>query len=219
MGLINLTVHPRAETGKNSNRRLRESGRTPAVIYGAGRKEALNAEVDTHEFRKALSGFSGQFPIFTLNHADGSPATVAVLREMQRHPVSDMVYHCDLFEIPENKEIEMEVGLEFVGENKVIRGGDGVLEVVQRSISVLTLPADLPDTIDVDISELELNDKITAGDLGLGTVKVLTPDDEILAKINPNTLVAIEDEVEEAEGEEAEGEEAAEESEEEESSD
>jgi len=209
MGLINLTVHPRSETGKNANRRLRDKGRTPAVIYGNKRDAAVISEVDTVEFGKAMASFSGQYPVFSLNHADGSQPTVAILREVQSHPVTDILYHCDLFEIPENKELEMEVTLDFVGENKAVKIGDGLLEIAQRTLQVMCLPAELPDMIQVDISDLEVGDKVTAKEIESGSIKILTDPEEVLAKINPNTLV-LEEETP-AEGDEEAAEEGAEE--------
>ncbi len=204
MGLINLTVYPRSQTRKNANRQLRLTGRTPAVLYAVGGSEARNIELDTLEFGKLMAKFSGQVPIFQLQHDDGAPSTVAVLREMQTHPVRDTVYHCDLMEIPGDKELEMEVGLEVVGESRLVRSGDALIDLAQRSIRVMCLPTDLPDTISMDISELQIGDRILAGDLDLGSIKVVTDPEEVLCKLNPNTLVLVEDEV--AEGEEAEGE-------------
>ena len=211
MGLINLTVYPRSQTRKNANRQLRLTGRTPAVLYAVGGSEARNIELDTLEFGKLMAKFSGQVPIFQLQHDDGAPSTVAVLREMQTHPVRDTVYHCDLMEIPGDKELEMEVGLEVVGESRLVRSGDALIDLAQRSIRVMCLPTDLPDTISMDISELQIGDRILAGDLDVTTIdgivdaiKVVTDPEEVLCKLNPNTLVLVEDEV--AEGEEAEGE-------------
>ena len=107
-------------------------------------------------------------------------------------------------EIPGDKELEMEVGLEVVGESRLVRSGDALIDLAQRSIRVMCLPTDLPDTISMDISELQIGDRILAGDLDLGSIKVVTDPEEVLCKLNPNTLVLVEDEV--AEGEEAEGE-------------
>lgn len=210
MGLINLTVHPRSETGKNANRRLRDQGRTPAIIYGDKREDPIVSEVDTAEFRKALASFSGQFPVFSLQHSDGSQSTVAVLREVQRHPVSDTIYHCDLFEIPADRELEMEVVLDYVGENRAVKSGDGLLEIAQRTVQVMCLPAELPDQIAVDISGLAVGDKVTPADIENGSVKILTDPEEVLAKINPNTLALEEDIAAEGEEGEEEGAEAAE---------
>ncbi len=205
MGLIKMTVYPRSTTGKNENRRTRARGRTPAVVYGDKREESLNVELDTVELTRAMAGFSGSNPLFNLT-MDGSEDTfVAVLREMQSHPVSDEIYHCDLFAIPLGKPLVMEVALDIQGDNRFVRSGDAVLDVVRRSIEIECLPREVPDTIAVDFSELEINDKISVSDLSLEKGEIITDGEEVVLKLNLNTFEEEEEEVEGEEGEEGEG--------------
>ena len=206
MGLINMTVYPRSTTGKNENRRTRARGRTPAVIYGDKREHSLNVELDTHELVRAMAAYSGSNPLFNLNMDGSDDNFVAVLREMQSHPVSDEIYHCDLFAIPLGKPLVMEVALDIHGDNRAVRSGDAVLDVVRRTIEVECLPREVPDTIDVDFGELGIGDKISVSDLSLEKGSIITDGEEVVLKLNLNTF---EEEETEDEGEEGEGAEGA----------
>jgi large subunit ribosomal protein L25 len=132
---------------------------------------------------------------------------VAVLREKQAHPVSDVIFHCDLLQIPLGVPLNLEIGLNIEGMNKWVKGGDALLDVVRRTIEVECLPREVPDNIVIDITDLAINDRVLVGDLKLENATVLTDPDEVVLKINPNLLVAVEDEVAEvAEGAEGEAE-------------
>ncbi len=202
MGLIKMTVYPRSTTGKNENRRTRAVGRTPAVVYGDKREQSLNVELDTFEFSRIMSAFSGSNPLFNMTMDGTDESFVAVLREIQTHPVTDEIFHCDLFAIPLGKPLKMEVALDIHGENRHVRGGDAVLDVVRRTIDIECLPREVPDTIDVDFSELEIGDKICVEDLSLEVGTMLTDVEDVILKLNLNTF---EEEVVEEEGEEGEG--------------
>lgn len=205
MGLINLEAYPRTTGGKNENRRTRAAGRTPANIYGNERNEAMSLEFDTVDLKKALLK-GGRNPLFNLTI--GGEDCVAMVREMQKHPVSDTIFHMDLFEIPLGQPMQFEVAIDYVGDNKKVRGGDAILDVIRRSIEVECLPRKLPESLDIDISELDIGDRVAIEDLEMEGVTILTDADETLCKLNPNTIVALEDEVAEGEeGEVAEGEE------------
>lgn len=202
MGLIDLKMYPRSTTGKNANRRTRLSGRTPAIIYGNERTESVNVELDTKEFTDVMNAFSGQFPLFNLSMDGTDESCVAVLREMQKHPVSDVVFHCDLFEIPLGKPLKIDVALNITGRNKHVRNGDAVLDVVLRSIEVECLPRHLPDNVEVSFEELEIGETITISDLDIENVEILNDPEDIILKLNVNIIV--EEEVpEDEEGDEA----------------
>lgn len=202
MGLISLNAYPRTSTGKNENRRLRVAGRTPANIYGNERENAATIEVDTLELKRALAK-GGRNPLFNLTVDGEGGDCVAVLREMQRHPVKDTFLHLDFMEIPLGVAMNFEVALDFVGENRKVRGGDAVLEIVRRSLEVECMPRKLPEVLEIDISELEIGDRIGVEDLSMEDVKILTDPEETVVKLTPNTIVVEEDEA--AEGDEGEG--------------
>ncbi len=202
MGLIKMTVYPRSTSGKNENRRTRASGRTPAVLYGDKREHSSNVELDTLQLSQAMAAFSGSNPLFSLTMDGTDDSCVAVMREMQTHPVSDVIFHCDLFAIPLGKPLKMEVALSIHGDNRHIRSGDAVLDVVRRTIDIECLPREVPDTIDIDYSELEIGDKISVADMSLEKGTILTDAEEVVLKLNLNTFEE-EEEVEEDEAAEA----------------
>jgi len=202
MGLIKMTVYPRSTTGKNENRRTRAVGRTPAVVYGDKREQSLNVELDTVEFSRVMSAFSGSNPLFNMTMDGTDESFVAVLREMQTHPVTDEIFHCDLFAIPLGKPLVMEGALDIHGDNRHVKGGDAVLDVVRRSIEIECLPREVPDIINIDFSELEIGDKIVVSDITLEIGTMITDEEDVILKLNLNTF---EEEVVEEEDEEGEG--------------
>lgn len=190
MALIDMTVYPRTTAGKNANRRTRASGRTPAVVYGNNRQQASNLEFDTVQFERILDTHGGQNLMFSLKVEGTGESFVAVMRDLQQHPVSDMVYHCDLLEIPLDVPLTLEVGLNIHGEaNKLVRAGDAIVDVVRRTVEIECLPRDVPAHLDVDYTELKIGDKLTVRNLVLEKGRILTDADEIILKLNTHTFI------------------------------
>lgn len=203
MALINMTVYPRSTTGKNANRRTRTAGRVPAVVYGDVREQALNIELDTVVLTRHLATHSGQNLLFSLNVEGTDDSFVAVMRDLQQHPVSDEIYHCDLMQIPLGKPLTLEIGLNVHGEgNRFVRGGDAVVDVARRTVMVECLPRDVPETIDVNYSELTIGEKITVADLEAADFRILNDPEDVILKLNPHTFVEEEAEEEGVAGEE-----------------
>jgi large subunit ribosomal protein L25 len=190
MALIDMTVYPRTTAGKNANRRTRASGRTPAVVYGNNREQASNLEFDTVQLERILDTHGGQNLMFSLKVEGSGETFVAVMRDLQQHPVSDMVYHCDLLEIPLDVPLTLEVGLNIHGEaNKLVRAGDAIVDVVRRTVEIECLPRDVPAHLDVDYTELKIGDKLTVRNLVLDKGRILTDADEIILKLNTHTFI------------------------------
>ena len=200
MGLIDMTAYPRAESGKNENRRTRAKGRTPAVIYGNERETASMLEVDTRDLTNILR-HAGLSPLFNLTIDGQEESCIAVLREIQAHPVSDEVFHLDLMEIPQGVPVKLEVGLDIQGENKWVSGGDAVVDVARFVVEVLCRPRQVPDSVSVVYSELEIGDRITVGDLSIENGEIVTDPEEVVLKLNVNVVVEETDEDEDAEAE------------------
>ena len=108
MSLVNLNIHPRTTAGKNENRRTRAAGRVPAVLYGKGRPTA-SIELEGHAFEVALKHLGGRSAIFQLHQAGMEEGHIALLREVQRHPVSDMILHVDLLENAQGQTMGVDV--------------------------------------------------------------------------------------------------------------
>lgn len=209
-----LKVAPRADFGSRSSRRMRREGLVPGVVYSGG-AEAKPFQVSDRDVRTVLSEGAALFDL----EIEGSKAVPVVVKEAQHHPVRGSLQHLDLFEVDLKEEIQAEVALELEGADTApgVKGG-GVLEHVTREITVEALPTDIPDSIVLDVSAMEINDTlqlsaVTAPD-GVKFV-VDDPEEITIVTLSPPRVEEAAPEVEEeaelvGEGEEGEGAPAAE---------
>ena len=209
MGLVKLNISPRSTTGKNANRRTRAAGQVPAVLYGAGR-ETENVALDAHAFGVVLSRLAGRSSIFVLEREGSDDEPIALLREVQRNPVTDEILHVDLLEIPRGEPVTVPVSVHVTGESPAVRNGEGSVALSLDTIEVSCLPRDLPEQLEVDITGLGLNDKVFVRDVKTPVGEIVEDPDLLVLNIKPATIL-VEETDEEAEGEEgAEGEAAGE---------
>lgn len=187
MSLVNLNIHPRTTAGKNENRRTRAAGRVPAVLYGKGRPTA-SIELDGHAFEVALKHLGGRSAIFQLHQAGMEEGHIALLREVQRHPITDRILHVDLLEIPQGQPVTVAVHVHVAGSCAVVKSGEGSVALVHDSVEISCLPRDLPEFIEIDISELGLNDKIFAGDLKVPGGEVVSDPEMLVLNIKAAAL-------------------------------
>jgi large subunit ribosomal protein L25 len=213
MALIKLNVYPRQTTGKNANRRTRVAGFTPAVFYGNDR-ETANVQIDTTEFTRILQKSGGGALIFDLAIEGESDHPIALMRELQQHPVTDEIHHVDLFEIPRGVPVEVSVPLDLQGEPQPVKFGDAEVNQLEYSVTLSCMPREMPDSIPVDISELELNDSLYVKDITPPAGKIVDDPETQLVVIKTMSLLLDIDEEEAEDVEGAEGEEGAEGSEE-----
>ncbi len=208
MGLVSLEIQSRTTTGKNANRRIRAAGRIPAVLYGKGRESEL-ISIDAHNFGVVMIHLSGRTALFSLEQEGRDEEITALLREVQRNPVTDEVLHLDLMEIPRGVPVTVPVQVEISGECQAVKNGEATVAQTLDSVEISVRPRDLPEFLEVDISELELHDKIFVRDLHLPAGELVTDPDLLVLNIKPQII--FEEVTEEAEGEEgaegAEGEE------------
>jgi len=153
--------------GKNEARRLRVSGRVPAVVYGARKEgqapEGVPVAVDPKEVLRILHSDSGANTLITLK-LDGGESRVMV-KEYQLDPVSHSLLHADFYQLAMDKAIVVTVPIVLHGEPKGVKLQGGVLDFVTRDVQVQSLPTDIPEHIDVDVSELMLHQSIRLRDL------------------------------------------------------
>jgi large subunit ribosomal protein L25 len=207
-----LTVAPRTVEGSRANRRLRRTGLVPGVVYG-GEGEPVAFEVDARELRQALAHAGA---VITLT-VDGQGEAPVVLKEQQRHPVTGDTLHVDLLRVDLRQRIHATVVLELTGAEDApgVKAG-GVLEQVTRELNIEALPNEIPDTIEHDVSALEIGDTITLGAVTApaGVTLLDDPESVIVTVTPPRLSVEPSEEIEaetEVVGEEgAEGEAAAE---------
>jgi len=162
-----LDVVKRDSRGKNEARRLRVSGRIPAVVYGARKDGKAPAGVpvaaDPKEVLRILHSEAGANTLITLK-LDGSESQVMV-KEYQLDPVTHQLLHADFYQLAMDREIEVTVPVHVKGEAKGVKLQGGMLDFVTREVQVMCLPANIPERIEIDVTELGLHDAIRLRDL------------------------------------------------------
>ena len=152
---------------KNEANRLRASGRIPAVVYGTGSKgkppEGVAVAVDPKALLRILHSDSGANTLITLN-LDGGQSRVMV-KEYQLDPITHHLLHADFYQLAMDKAITVTVPIELKGEAKGVKVHGGLLDFVTRDIQVQCLPTDIPEHIEVDVTELMLHESIRVRDL------------------------------------------------------
>jgi large subunit ribosomal protein L25 len=174
----------RVPGGKNANRRLRKSGRIPAVIYGPG-KQPVVVSVDPDAIQTILHSETGRNTIIGIS-VDGSEQNNAMVKDYQLDPVRGNLIHTDFLEIAMDRLLELTVNIEIVGEAEGVKLGGGIMDIVTRSIEVECLPSDIPESIRVDVTNLKINDYIRVKNLQTDAkVKVLTEPEVVVVTIVP----------------------------------
>ena len=176
-----LNAELRKETGKNANRRLRDKGFIPAVIYSHGKSE--NIQIQSKEFSKLFQGKISESVLFDLKI--NNDLQTAFVKDVQFDGVTDSIIHLDLYKITKGEKIQTHLHLEIVGTPNGIKLG-GQLEIHDRVIDVECLPSDLPEKFVLDVTELLIDQSIHAGDLKLGdNIKLISNRDAVIAVVHP----------------------------------
>ena len=196
-----LVADIRKNTGKSANHKLRQAGKIPATLYGQRGNFLLEmAEESTRHILEKMSGMHEMVPITVTDPSNQENWTARVLlREIQKHPYKHKLIHLDFWELPETKSQVVRVPLDVTGESPGVKSG-GVLQMVVREIPVSCLPADIPSSLVVDVSNLEIGDSIKIQDVELPE-KVSLNSDENYAIISIVGRAPEEEEIEEIEDE------------------
>jgi large subunit ribosomal protein L25 len=179
-----ISTSVRNAFGKGSMRRMRNQGKTPGVVYRGG-KEALPLEFETKVLHQQLLDIQGRNAVITLKIDDGTEKNVLV-KEIQTDPLRDLLYHADFLEIDLEKPAKFNVPLSFSGKAKGEEFG-GLKQIEQRSIVLEGRPLSIPDSCAINIANLAIGDKITAGQIGLpdGVSLISNPDMVCISVIAP----------------------------------
>ncbi len=206
-------VTVRAETGRplgsRASRRLRAEGLVPAVVYGRG-SDPQHVAVNHHDLTVSLHGEGASRGLINLE-IDGAGAIPTLIKAIDRHPFRNQIRHVDFLRVSLSEKVETEVTVHFVGTPVGAREG-GILTPVLHSVRIEALPTQIPSGVEVDVSELAVNDALRVSDLpAIEGVSYLDDPEALLVTVSPPT-VEVTPELEEAEGEGGaeEGEEGAE---------
>jgi large subunit ribosomal protein L25 len=201
MADITLSAEVGRSRGSRATRRLRREGKIPGVIYGHG-TDPVAVAVIGRELRVALNGEAGANQLLSLDTGDATYLTLA--REMQRDPVAQTVTHVDFQIVRRDEVISADVSIVLIGEALEVQHGDGLVDQQMFTISINARPADIPTSIELDITDLTIGAQLRISDLALppGVTTDLDPETAV-AIGQPPRVVVLEEEVE-GEGEAAE---------------
>ena len=166
MNEFELVAEKREDVGKGASRRLRRDGKLPGIVYGTD-KEPTMITLAHNEVMHHLEHEAFYSHILTLNV--GKDKEKVVLKDLQRHPYKRLLLHIDLLRVNENEALTMRVPLHFINEDKAVgvKQGGGVVSHTLTEIDIVCLPKDLPEFIEVDMLEVELDQTVHLSDLVL----------------------------------------------------
>ena len=197
MSTNKINVKKRDLEGTSSSRRLRRDGILPGILYGSDNK-AIAVEMDLNAVETILHHHSSETILIDIDLEDEGSVSV-LMKEIQHHPVTSSLLHVDLQRVKANKPIQLDISLDLKGEPEGVKAG-GILDHILHTVSIQCLPADVVESIEVNISDLEIGDIVTISDLNLSSkLTILTDIDSIIAAVNA-PKVAEEEEVTDDEG-------------------
>ncbi len=177
----NIQAKPRQSGNKNDARRLRKDGLIPAVLYGAG-LQALNISVDPKQMKRILGSETGHNTIFDLSA--GGDSGKAMIVDWQSDPIKGALLHVDLKRIAMNVKLVVSVPVHLKGEAPGVKVQGGILEQMVREVEIECLPADIPNHIDGDVSQLNFGDTLRVSDLPRNEkIKFITDENQAIAHV------------------------------------
>ena len=217
---VTLKAEKRKESGKGSARKLRATGRVPGVVYGRD-ADTVSVSVDAKEAEHLFQEISVENTLVELDVKGIKGSFPTLVREIQVHPFRAQLLHVDFYRIQEGVKVEVEIPVHLNGVPDGVKNSGGVLQQVIHDLPVSVLPSQIPESIEIDVTHLEMNEAIHVYDLEMGDeVEILIDEDRTIASVvAPKALVVDEPEEEEEleiellEGELPEGEELPEDAE------
>lgn len=193
MKSITIKGSQRESVGKVATKALRNAGQVPCVLYGGDKPVHFSAE------EIAFKNLVYTPNVYTAKIELGGESFAAVLQDIQFHPVTDKILHVDFYQLFEDKEISMNIPVKLVGNSKGVMIG-GALRHNMRKLKVKALPANLPDFIEADITELGIGNKLTVGTLQNDAYTILHPETNVVVQVRMSrnaSKAATEEEAEE----------------------
>jgi large subunit ribosomal protein L25 len=199
---ITLSVEARNDRGKGAARRLRRSGKVPAVFYGP-KSTATPIAVDRKDFAAHVANLEGSHLIRFQSPAGDLQQRVALVREVQTHPVDGGILHVDFYEVDLTQRLQVTVPLHFVGKAKGVADG-GILQPIVREMEVECLPSDIPQYIEIDVTALDIHDAVHLADVQMPpNVTAVFETNEAVVTVLPPTVEEVKVAATEGEGEAA----------------
>lgn len=202
---VTLKVHARTDTGKGVARKLRANGKLPAVIYGH-REDPMPIELEQHNLSATMRQAEGEKLLINLNVDGKDSGKKALIKDIQRDPVSGKILHIDFQHISMDEKIKIEVPIKLEGTADGVKNFGGIMSWNIRKIMVQCLPIDIPDKITLDVTEMKIHDSIHVKDIVVKNYEIMDDPEETIVSVIPPTIIketAAAEGVEGEEGEEA----------------
>jgi len=207
MKSVSLDGIARVNLGKKFSKKMRKNGQVPCVIYGGSQESPIHICIDSNKLQKVIYTPN----VYKLNISIDSESHETIIRDIQFDPVNDEIVHVDFLKLEEDKLVSLEVPIKLMGNPIGVLNG-GKLNLVVRKLIVKCFPKNIPDNIEIDISELRIGQSVRIEDLNLEKMEFGHPSTLVIVAVKTARAV-VEEEVEEEGAEETEegGEKAAEE--------
>ena len=190
MKSITINGSKRESVGKVATKALRNAGRVPCVLYGGG--ESYHFSAHELDFNKLVYTPNAHTVEIIL---DEKTKINAILQDIQFHPLTDKILHVDFYQLFDDKEISMNIPVKIEGSAPGVLNSGGVLSVNKRKLRVKSLPKNLPDFITVDISNLELGNKLYTSELQNESYTILHPDNTVVCQVRTSRASIKEEEL------------------------
>ena len=185
-----LEAVKREQFGRNNAGRLRQQGQIPVVLYGGDKSKTESLAVDPKALSKILHSDSGVNTLISLKF-EGAGDLRVLVKEYQLDPVSHKLLHIDFYRVAMDKVLRVTVPIHLTGESKGVKDEGGIVDFVNRDLEVECLPADIPEHITVDISNLMLHDGVRVRDLAVSDKwKAVTDGDMLIVHVVPPKVEA-----------------------------
>ena len=196
METIEIIGYKRANLGKKDSKKLREDGNVPCVIYGGD--EQIHFHAPMILFRDLVYTPGANFVKLNIEGLEID----AILQDIQFHPVSEIILHADFLQLKDDKKIKMEIPVKIIGDSPGVQQGGKILMRI-RKLSLMAYPKNMPSSVEVDISGLELGKSIKVEELLSENYDILNSPLVSVVSVNiPRVKIEVEEEDEETEGEE-----------------
>lgn len=181
MAQVTLRADSGRPLGTRPSRRVRATGKVPAVVYGKG-SDPRHVAVDHHDLSVAFHSAAGLNVLINLE-IDGEEGVPTLVKDIDRHPFRNQIRHVDFIRVSLTEKVRAEVSLHFVGSPIGVREG-GILSPIRNSIEIEALPAEIPPAIEVDVSLLAVNDDLRVSDLTpIEGVTIMEDPDEMIVTV------------------------------------
>lgn len=194
MSELNLNLETRTTTGKEFAKKLRREGKIPGIYYHHG-EDPIPFSVERKEVQTLLGQESSLLDIAF----DKKGARKSIVREIQFNPITNQPIHIDLMGIKMSEKLSVTMPIHLIGLPQGVKNDGGILQHLIRDIEVECLPSDIPDFIEIDVSELNIGQGIQVSNINLERVKILEDDEKVIANVVAPRIVEEEVETEEVE--------------------